>query len=383
MKIHLFKFSFILILILTLIFILSILNYFFSSAPRYKELVFDLEKGTLKEKKEKLVFYKSNYFTKNDKFIKINSAQYQNYNYSGKLVNRRCGSVESGISELYFISDKYGFRENKDSLYKNTDIILLGDSFTESICVNKPFDLKSNLKKINKKLNYLNLGRQGTDYPQQLYILLKLTADTNFDSLVWFFYEGNDYEGDSNKFNKLSFNKTLETPENLNREININDINYNIKKKINISYTYKLKVFIAEYLSGLGFFVKFFLIYDDLLKYEDYENTLKSAKMFLDSKNIKKKYIYYIPSWQRLTNYKSKESVFYKFNPQIKQLDKLKNSVKEISLKNGFTFIDGEKFFMNLNNPLQVYNYELNTHFNEIGYEYLAMDVLNNINTQE
>lgn len=77
---------------------------------------------------------------------------------------------------------------------KKTDYILLGDSFTESICVNKPNDLKSRLQKINPKINYLNLGRQGTDYSQQLNILLNITKDTEFKSLIWFFYEGNDYE---------------------------------------------------------------------------------------------------------------------------------------------------------------------------------------------
>ena len=62
-------------------------------------------------------------------------------------------------------------------------------------------------------------------------------------------------------------------------------------------------------------------------------------------------------------------------NPQIKQLDELKISVKNISKKYGFKFIDGEEIFMNLNNPLSVFHYSLNTHFNRKGYELMALDI--------
>ena len=38
--------------------ILEITNIFVSGPPRYYELVYNLEKGSLREKKEKLVYYK-------------------------------------------------------------------------------------------------------------------------------------------------------------------------------------------------------------------------------------------------------------------------------------------------------------------------------------
>ena len=88
-----------------------------------------------------------------------------------------------------------------------------------------------------------------------------------------------------------------------------------------------------------------------MLDYDDYNKALNSAKEFLNDKQIKNKYIYYIPSWQRLSNYKSNIVNLYRSNPQIKQLDKLKISVKEISEKNNFTFIDGEDYFLKLENP--------------------------------
>ena len=62
-----------------------------------------------------------------------------------------------------------------------------------SICENKPLDLKSQLNKLNKNLSYLNLGIHGADYVKQLSVLVNITENTNFDTLIWFFYEGNDY----------------------------------------------------------------------------------------------------------------------------------------------------------------------------------------------
>ena len=114
--------------------------------------------------------------------------------------------------------------------------------------------------------------------------------------------------------------------------------------------------------------------------HDDYNKTFNLAKKFLDDKQVKDRYIYYIPSWQRLSNYKSKRINLYRSNPQIKQLDKLKNSIKQISEKNNFTFIDGENYFLKLENPLEVFHYQLNTHFNKIGYNHLAKDVYNKIN---
>lgn len=365
------------ILTLSVIFLLLLFNLFFSSSPRYQEVVFKFEKGSSREKKEKLIFYKSKNHNKIYDYFNIKSEEYNSNDYSGFLINRNCGTLESGKKELFFLSDKHGFRENKDTLYDQTNYILLGDSFVESICINKPHDLKSNLQKINNNLSFLNLGKQGTDYPQQLKILLKITKDTNFDTLVWFFYEGNDYEGKLIDYVNFSL-KNLEK-----KKISSQILNYDIQKKFYISNIYRTKVFIAELINGLSFFAKYFKKYENLLNYDDYDKTLKIAKNFLDKKNVKKRYIYYIPSWQRLTNHKSLRFRLLKSNPQILQLNNLKQNVEEISEKNNFTFIDGGKFFMDLKNPLEVYHYKLNTHFNEIGYKYLAEDLTKNINKNE
>ena len=47
--------------------------------------------------------------------------------------------------------------------------------------------------------------------------------------------------------------------------------------------------------------------------------------------------------------------------------------------KDGFIFVDGEEIFINRPNPLNVFHYELNTHFNRLGYKLLAEDIYNKV----
>ena len=150
-KIVLINFTVFIILIVSLTCLLKIINLFVSGPARYYEFVYNLETGNIKNKKEKLVSFKANnsHYIK-DNFYKFDSVKYSELGYSGSLVNANCGSLESGITELIFATDQYGYRENLDELYKKTNFLLIGDSFTMSICENKPNDLKSQLQKLNE-----------------------------------------------------------------------------------------------------------------------------------------------------------------------------------------------------------------------------------------
>ena len=369
--------------ILIIFLILKSLNYFVSGPPRYYEFVFNLEKGDLRKKQEKLTFYKSSSYHKDkekDDFLKYNTQEYKNFKYSGELKIENCGKTESGVHELIYGTDKNGFRENQNILYEKTDFILLGDSFTMSVCQNKPYDLKSQLIILNKDITYLNLGLAGDNYVKQLVTLLNVSKNTKFDNLIWFFYEGNDYNDTLDKiehYKKNYYPNHIQQKKTLvpNTEKNYYKLNYDYE----ITNVYKLKVFIAEITNGLSSLLKYFKNYENLLNISEYNEALIIANKYLDEKKVKNKYIYYIPSWQKLTNYKSIKSNLFNNNPQIIQLNTLKTSVKETAEKNGFTFIDGEHIFMNLEDPLKVFYYNLNTHFNRLGYRLMAEDLYNKI----
>ena len=381
-KIILINISVLLALIVSIIFLLKFINLFISGPPRYYELVYNLEKGSLREKREKLVYYKAlNSNLKRYNEFKFYSDEYKNLKYSGPIKNEDCGSFESGKYELIYALDNYGFRENQDELHENTDYVLLGDSFIMSVCENKPYDFKSQLQILSRDKTFLNLGVGADNYVRQLATLTDVTQKTNFNSLIWFFYEGNDY---NDEFNKYEFYKKKIRPNHNERKKNIdkndkNDDYYKVNKKFVISNFYKLKVWLAEEVNGLSSLLKILKKYETLLNNTEYEQVLKIAKNYLDEKKIKERYIYYIPSWQRLSNFKSNKIGFYSKNPQIEQLDILKKNVKKISEENGFIFVDGENKFMDLNDPLNVFHYRLNTHFNKDGYKIFAEDVFEKI----
>ena len=361
--------------------LLEALNFFVAGYPSFKHPRIRL---TITD----LVSYKydaTKEYTYND-FLRVYSEEYANLNYSGKIKKIGCGPLESGKYNLIFKTDKYGFRENKDIRYSYSDIVLLGDSFTMSNCINKPYDLKSVLTNLDKKNSYLNLGIHGTQPWQQLALTKKILANTEFKKLIWIFTEANDYENPRDR-NFDTYNKMLTDEnilnENIKKTINlwsaflnepVKEEDYLVEKKYlaEISLLTYLKILFINKTRGLSTLAKYFKEYPDLLNKESYEKTVRDMHDFAKRKNIKV-YLYYIPSYIRLS-YKGFDN-----HPQIIQLNNLKNEVKKITEKNNFTFIDGEESFNNLKNKLKVYHHELPTHYNEFGYRLMSEMIISSI----
>ena len=350
--------------------IFYLLNLIFSGQPRYWEIVHNRKHENLYTEREKIIQIKKNKYQKSE-YLSIFDAKYKELNYSGFIVKDECGSRENGYENLIYQSDKNGFRENIDYRYIYSNYILIGDSFVQSICENKPNDLKTNL--LNKSnFSFLNLGMKGTNYKQQFLILDHYTKNSNFDGVIWFFYEGNDYE---NHLNRKTIDHYI-----IQRNSNDKNLKYELKIDHDISISFRFKVWLAEFIRGTSVFFKFFKNYKKLLNKDDYDSVLNNSKNYLDKKKVKKRYIAYIPSWQKLSLHKLRNYNLYEMHPQIKQLNELKLDVKSIAEKNGFNFIDTEEYFFNLDNPLNVFHYGLNTHFNKFGNEVLSNAILENLN---
>ena len=105
-----------------------------------------------KEKKDiKLSVNPSNFYVnKNQKYFPLAGIS--------NKVTIHCN--ESGYFSVYK-SDKYGFNNPNDEWKKKEiDFLLVGDSFTHGACVNRPFDIASQLRK-NHDRSSLNLGYSG------------------------------------------------------------------------------------------------------------------------------------------------------------------------------------------------------------------------------
>ena len=167
------------ILVILLVLFLEFLNVKLSGVPIYDKM---------KISRNQLVYVKSKSSKINKEFI----PKTENLNSNNQLLVK-CGYQENGIYHLVYKPDIYGFRENHEKLYKNTEIVLIGDSFAFSSCINKPHDLKSQLERISKK-KILNLSQGGSGPLWQTIVVKEFTKKTNFDYFVWIFYEGNDFD---------------------------------------------------------------------------------------------------------------------------------------------------------------------------------------------
>ena len=225
-------------------------------------------------------------------------------------------------------------------------------------------------------------------------IVTKYTVNTNFDTFIWFYYEGNDWSEILDSINTNLFMEEAYTPLNwfldksyVPHEEGINILNsqkdvmvdykallaYQIKFKEQRIIDYKwqneklviFKIFLAEKLRGLSSLIKYFKTYPELQDHQQYDRTVNEMNIFLNNKMIEKKYIYYLPRYNRLSHK-------IKNHPEVKHLNKQKEMVKLIANKYDFEFIDGSEFFYNRSDPLDIFHYRLPSHYNEHGYTLVA-----------
>ena len=305
-----------------------------------------------------------------------------------------CGKYENGFINMVFKVDKYGFRNHNQNLsgsgfgkdnYIDTDIILLGDSFGVSACVNYPGDLKTQLSNKLNNNRILNLSISGTGpyYQAEMFKSLLKRTNTNFKTLIWLYYEGNDHEdfspflgqhinhGFDKSYKRTNLHKFGYFQEYQHKGlVPLKDLYYvdykgNEKLDMNVPYL-KFKLFLANYLRGFGSLAKYVKKYPKLIDNDkEYDTFFKNFNEFLNKKNIENKIIYYIPKYTRLTY--SVDN-----HPQLTQLNNLKELIKNTSIKYNFKFIDGAEFFNKRKDKLDVFHYGLPTHFNKKGYGLLA-----------
>jgi hypothetical protein len=350
---------FLVILILTIFLILHVFNLKYQGVPIYGKLGVTLEdlKSYKYQKKIKHVELDYiNYFSKYTAEVYLDNYKKKNQISDSSLI------MEKGIDiNLFFFIDKNNCRENENENYINSDLVLLGDSYLWGVTINSPFDIAGNLRKTFSKKKIINLGSPGTGPSDQLNLLKTLTFDYEFKKFIWFFYEGNDYQEttikiEDNNLKKCNFISS-------NKEVAL--VNNTFKKN---SLLTNSKIFLANHLRGLGSFLKIFKNWSTEfnLNEEHYDITLRDAKNYLDTKKIETRIIYYIPSY---TYQAYKKNIKH---PQLDQIDKLRSKVREIAIKNGFEFMDGNIFLDSVENRLDLYHYEYPTHFNSLGYKLIS-----------
>ena len=289
--------------------------------------------------------------------------------FSGPSYSKSIHCNENGYWTI-IDHDRYGFN-NPDSEWdaKEIEYILIGDSFTFGACVNRPHDVSSILRNLSKK-SVLNLGYRGNG-PLMEYATLKeyFPKNKKVKNIIWLYFEGND-----------NYELTLEIKNNLLNKYLVNS-NYKqdlIYKQKNIDELSKLTIselqeVEKEFLNEknlknnkIKFEIVKFLKIKKTRKYlkknpkarPEFYKILDLSKKFLKNKNSIL-YFVYLPQYERYTSQ----------NYSQKNYKQIKKKLKKLNIR----FIDVHAdVFEKEKNPLSLFPFESNGHYNKKGYNKIA-----------
>ena len=301
---------------------------------------------------------------------------------------------ENGYYSKYK-SDRYGFN-NLDSEWdeKNIEFLLIGDSYVQGGCVNRPDDIASVLRDLSNK-PVLNLGYGGNG-PLIEYATLIEYFQPNIKNVLWFYYEGNDFYDLDNEIrdntlikylNEKNFSQNLRIRQKQIDNINKDTITQSFfgNKLQNIKKNSKIKYKLIK-----------FLRLDktkNVIRNTFKENTInysydkRNFKKIIERTNnyLKKNnsnfYFIYLPQLERYTKcpYEPcKDDRIYK-----KKLEDHKKMVKEIVKEFNIMLIDVDKEVFEVeDDSLKLFPFEIMDHYNAQGYRKVATKIYDIISSK-
>ena len=280
-------------------------------------------------------------------------------------------------------SDRYGFN-NPDEIWdaKKIEYITIGDSFTYGDCVNRPFDIASNLRSKTKK-NVLNLGYPSNG-PLTSYATLKEYIQNNPKYVIWLYYEGNDLQDLDKELNSDILMKYLNPNFSQNLKSTQHKKNFYLKEILKekiLGYknnfdkidkdsqtNQKDKEFyfftmlkLQKTRSILNHIVNEFMSNKKYIKEDNFEKNINKFKIIfenildLSKQNNSKLIFVYLPQYSR-----------YSHNLKIESYSEIISIVTDF----GVDFIDlNEDLFSKADNPLIYFPNQKRGHYNKVGYE--------------
>ena len=347
--------------------------------------LYEKQTGLKYESRTKYEFY--NYLKSKDKDVVITLSPSYNLEYFGQqylqnkifplagISNKKtvvCN--ENGYFSIYQ-SDRYGFN-NPDSEWdkKKFEYVLVGDSFTQGLCVNRPHDIGSVLRILSRK-NVLNLGYSANG-PLFQYATLREYLKKNVKNVIWIYSENDLYDLNrdlksevlNNYLDNDLFSQNLVLKQNIIDE-SLKSLLVRLEKneskkrledkkeknsliyKINKFFTIKnvRELFLEKYIS------KHELQIQGKINPKFKEVLYKSKKLAND--NGSNFYFVFLPAFKRYASGYDKNQTEYN---QVKKL------VKELDI----TFIDVHNdFFLQQSNRLKYFPFQTSGHYNIEGYK--------------
>ena len=294
---------------------------------------------------------------------------------------------ENGYYSKYK-SDRYGFN-NLDSEWdeKNVEFLLIGDSFVQGGCVNRPNDIGSVLRNLSNK-PVLNLGYGGNG-PLIEYATLIEYFQPNVKNVLWFYYEGNDFYDLDNEIrdntlikylNEKKFSQKLRTKQKQIDKINKDTINQSFfgNKLQNIKKNSKIKYKVIKFIrldKTKNVIKNMFKVNSIDYSYDksNFKKIIEKTTKYLEKSNSNF-YFIYLPKLERYLECRYKpcnDDRIYK-----KKLMDHKRMVKKIVNEYNVIFIDVDKEVFEVeDDKLKLFPFEIMDHYNAKGYRKVATKI--------
>ena len=341
-----------------------------------KEQLYEKQTGNKWDNRSHLEIYNDLKKVNNEISISFHLIDYINKKHSifplsGISNSKTIYCNENGYYSTYQ-SDRYGFNNpNTEWDEKKIEYLLVGDSFVDGACVNRPNDIGSVLRSISNK-SVLNLGKAGNG-PLIEYATLREYLNPNVKKVIWFYFEGNDLQNLKdekakkiliNYLNDLNFKQNIKFKQkeidDLNRTTIIKEFDRKEREKEREKDEKRKK-------ESLKFkILKFIKIYNTRQSItpspssapaEEIKQILQLTRELVE-KNNSKLYFVYLPEYYR-----------YKINYDNTNYSLIKNIVNELNIP----FIDIHKeVFKKEQNSLKLFPFELPGHYNVEGYNKVA-----------
>jgi hypothetical protein len=303
------------------------------------------------------------------------------------ISNRTSIFCNEGGEYLIYESDEHGFH-NPKGLYDagETDIIALGDSFTQGACVGSNKNSIAIIR--NKYKNTLNLGEGGNGPLLELATLKEFAQPLKPKIVLWLYYESNDLrdmirearvdllrkyleEEDFNQdlitkqpeIDRMLYEFVEERKQQVLEEQLEDEAERSLEERIRENAW--VKFIVLDYLANNLGLTEEIKEKDTPIDAEMFRKILMIAKDTTESWGGKL-YFVYLPEWQRYNK------------PEL--ADPHRDEVLVLVNDLGIPIMDIHKSFVEASdNPLIFFPYKMFGHYNEAGYKLVAETIIDSI----
>jgi hypothetical protein len=266
---------------------------------------------------------------------------------------------ENGYYSIYN-SDRYGFN-NPDEIWdlENIEYLIVGDSFAQGACVNRPDDFTSIFRTLSNK-NALNLGYSGHGPIREYASLKEYMNLKKIKNVIWLFYSNdiNDLKHEyknvllRNYITDNDFKQNLYLKQNLIDKLVKNEI-LNSSKNFKKRNLFNLESFIK--LANLRQKIQF----ESKEVNDDFKEIIQLANKFSRENNANF-YFVYLPSFEEIG-----------LKGSLKTYLSTKKLINELEIP----FIDIYDFLKKNKNNLDFFPLKMEGHYNEYGYKVIGKKI--------